>query len=87
MAKDNSYERISRERDDVAIMKTPQIWPCWPFLPVKRVRNGIETAVLGAFSEAPLTRLYLCNMYDFDHTKFKDYESAEAIAADGWIVD
>lgn len=84
------HERIIRERDHVAMMKTPDLWGCWPFLPLKRRRADHhlpDTAVLAEFSDAPRTRVYLCNMWAFNPAVFKDYESAEAIVADGWEVD
>lgn len=89
-----TYRKIADERNDVEMMKSPSLWPAWPFLPVKRegkeVGDWPECAVLfdGAKEQCEFT-VFHANMYsgiDAD-TKTTKYASWEDVAAAGWIVD
>jgi hypothetical protein len=78
--------------DDIAMLKSSDKWPGWPFLPIKRyVNNDMQAAVIWAGE--PLNVIET-NLFDlpktFDELKkiaHKKYESPEAIVEDGWMVD
>lgn len=68
-------ERILREHDDAAMMATPDLWPMWPVLAVKRRRKPGEMPEIGTitdFDQTPPLKVYLCGMHAL---------------ADGWVVD
>lgn len=70
---------MSRDRE---FMDTPKEWPLWPVLPL--VQHG--TGQAGFLTEGK-PRVYIGNIFDNRFDNFKDYESFDAIIADGWRVD
>lgn len=81
-------------RDDAAMMKSPERWPRWPMLPLKhrtdRVACGFpRTGMLFATGKAIV---FECNLFDFgpdftmEGVPRHEYPSIEAIA-DEWEVD
>lgn len=88
---------------DLEMMKRPSEWPKWPFLPVKRSREeGVpEVGMLVdsqsyslVDSQSYSTAVFLMDRYKLPVTKewlkFAtkiEYESYEAIIADGWVVN
>jgi hypothetical protein len=76
---------------DLKMMRTPEDWPVWPRLPLKRRQGGGQPPELGflvAIAEWR-TRVFFDDMFApiTDDTRCKDYPDLEAIVADGWIVD
>lgn len=84
------------EHDHLEMMKSPDRWPLWPVLPLKR-----RCANPGEFPECAFlmdvggldhVKVYLGVIYElggrkpseFESKKYSDYE---AVVADGWIVD
>ncbi len=87
--------------DDLEFMNTPDLWPNWPLLPINRypeAPKGPECGILVACHECRNT-VFLVNMFSLEAGSIRDilidktevkriaYPSAEAILADGWIVD
>lgn len=75
----------------VNMINTPDNWPCWPALPLKRYPEGgfMEAAVI---LEQPMNlpiRVYLTNMFMgvTKETPYREYPTAQAVVADGWVVD
>lgn len=84
--------RVVESRDDAEMMRRPNLWPRWPVLPLKRrsAETGFpETGMLVEASDVPLTTVLVGTIFDADVFALprKEYESADAIVADGWIVD
>jgi hypothetical protein len=78
---------------DIKMMSTPDNWPRWPRLPVKRSdpkwQGQIEVGVMMAV-EGHLTTVFLTTLFSeikLDTTKKIVYGSYEEIQEDGWIVD
>jgi hypothetical protein len=76
--------------DDLKMMTTPDAWPRWPLLPLKR-RRGMgmpDTACL--YADGTPT-LLICNLFDTAEKKLaapkKTYPDFKAIVEDGWVVD
>lgn len=84
-------QRILRERDDLAMMKNPDLWPAWPILPLK----NRESATVGFLLEATdcKFKIFLGNFWKlgeegyFESLETKTFDSFEAIIAEGWHVD
>lgn len=87
------------ERDDVAFIVDQDLWPHWPLLPMKRMRNGKrELGVIissrpntvyshsqGMYALGPGPILpQLASAYGW---VMDVYDSAEEIVQAGWIVD
>ncbi len=86
---------------DLEFIKFCGGWPCWPYLPIKRGEHYPEDCMLlwaGNWSDDNTPRfplaVYNCNLWslpktveEFKAKKFKEYESVEALLADGWVVD
>ncbi|MEM2174360.1 MAG: hypothetical protein QXI58_01865 [Candidatus Micrarchaeia archaeon] len=83
---------------DEKIMKNPDEWPLWPFLPVKRIINdkyqfGIlvdgdpdyeNTVILAQMHH------HIRSLNDYDKLKYYPklkYNSIDEILKDGWVVD
>lgn len=80
---------------DRAMMRNPDNWPVWPYLPLKRGDYSLENRNLGILwvGTNGLT-VHFCYLFDLPKTaeEFKalpsqTYESVDEILADGWIVD
>ena len=69
------------------MMKNPDRWPVWPLLPL--IKGKDEVGVLLQSEGAYI--VVLANLYmmpkSVDQAPQIKYGSAEAIVADGWIVD
>lgn len=89
---------FSNERnDDVEIIRNPQLWPMWPYLPLKRPTiAGFPECRLAVATAEPMTvvRIYKANLFnlpptkeEFENTFDKEYESPEEVVWDGWQVD
>jgi hypothetical protein len=77
---------------DLQMMKTPDIWPMWPRLPLKKrnLETGQVDVGLIMAVEGMLTTVWHVTMFETvtpDVTPHMVYESYEAITDDGWIVD
>jgi hypothetical protein len=83
---------------DLEFMKATRDWPLWPYLPVKKPpcpELGSTSGLLWAYDvDRGRVIIYGAFIYkmpptrdDFLATKFKEYPSLEAMAADGWVVD
>lgn len=91
--------QLDRERD-LAMMQSPNDWPNWPVLPIKKwdkEKHQMDCACI--IDEGPLRqsvgiKVYLVSMYQLcekskplmEH-KSKEYPSLDALVADGWKVD
>ena len=85
--------KITDERDNLLMIQTPQEWPQWPWLPIKKwsdTRREMDCAVINAGN---LTTIWHTNLWALSRrTTFEDvsktqFDSAEAIVAAGWVVD
>jgi hypothetical protein len=87
--------------DDVAMIGDPDEWPLWPYLPVKRYREGrgLEHGTIvdpdvdhdGPLA-APTLRVTHAMLPDMPKTVGRAmpsvlYANPEAVVADGWRVD
>jgi hypothetical protein len=82
--------------DERVFIADPGLWPHWPFLPVKRpTKDGgdVEVGVLYATDE-PWRHVYRRNLLMLPPTRAEflaldkhEYDSLDALLADGWIVD
>lgn len=87
---------------DIHFLKTPGLWPCYPICPVKKPKAG-DFPLCGCVLDfnwmeesgtvKGLTSVVMLDMRKQftseslrNAVKYK-YESAEAMVADGWIVD
>lgn len=92
-------KQLTREQRDLKMMQTPDEWPYWPLLPVKKYNQAQHTydcALL--FADGKPTVIH-APLYRFDevpgHTyaeKFADlkkeeFPNFEALVAAGWRVD
>lgn len=79
---------------DKKMISNPLDWPSWPFLPIKRWQENasqLETALI--YVKDPL-RVVTGNLFHLpkDYEKFRElpaveYDTIDAILADGWVVD
>ncbi len=83
--------RIIAERDDKAMIENPQLWPCWPVLPV--VNRGAYDPEHplgndGLIMSGRPTVVVLSNMFMRRVVEpCIEYESVDALLAAGWTVD
>jgi len=71
------------EMTDIEFLKRADLWPRWPLLPVKRTRW--ET---GALVEDGETNVAFPAVYDpIVGVVLHQYDSLEALVADGWVID
>jgi hypothetical protein len=89
-----SDNAVLREQDDLKMMRRPHLWPWWPVLPIKNYKRAkpgcLECGILcmDDLSGLPEPVVVLSNMFEIDENKKQiQYDSLEAIVADGWVVD
>lgn len=68
-------------RDDLGMMKRPDLWPLWPHLPVKK-----GPWVTGVITEGENGEGWPY-VFGHDGSDIAGYETLEALLADGWVVD
>lgn len=80
--------------DDLEMINSPDLWPCWPLLPLKNPKmddpNMPGTSAPGVIIYTNPTRVILGCMFlmNFtDDTPSIQYESVQAMLDAGWIVD
>ncbi len=66
---------LTESQRHLLFLSTPQLWPCWPFLPLVRRTKGIEeqgllfdvfhTSGLSGFSAT----VFLCNLFEIPSTQ------------------
>ena len=80
---------------DIERMQQLDQWPRWPVLPVKKYKEQGQMPALGVMHINHVLpndgkpRVYECSMFDqiTDETHFVEYDSLEALVADGWMID
>lgn len=72
--------------DDIAMIKVGS-WPCSFALPLKRI-SGTLGGDYGCISPDEKTIILITAIWDFNpFAKKIEYDSVEAMVADGWMVD
>jgi hypothetical protein len=71
------------------MLQSPQEWPKWPWLPIKRYQKENTWPECGLVYADGAFKVY---RYHYGSTvvevaNFTEYPSPQAIVADGWIVD
>lgn len=87
-----TYAMIAERLDHKTMMETPEFWPCWPYLPLKRWKNNeLETAVLfaSAHGGAPVAFMQGANLYlvTADQARSAPTRTPADLVAEGWEVD
>lgn len=83
---------MNRDYNDLAMISHPERWPRWPLLPLKR-RTAKGEWELGTLVGAPEVgfEVVLADMYTFRLSAAKlksiEYDNANDVLADGWLVD
>ena len=87
---------------NVTMFRTPSLWPCWPYLPVKRPLPDGTGQQLGVVYDARgacgrygfSATVLLANLFFLPRTHEElfalpkcVYDTAEEMAAAGWTVD
>lgn len=97
---ERNYTRTEEQlAQEVEMMRTPERWPCWPLLPIKRMiqdHNFPEIGCLIDIMFAKDLQVYV-GMSPYVQVRLQDatsvwpdvvrYASYEDIVADGWVVD
>jgi len=84
------FGTAKRRVQDLEMMRTPDNWPIWPRLPLKRPGHGEHGYLVNThlYDNTVEPKVYMGLIFE-DHgsLKFKEYESLQAIVDDGWTVD
>lgn len=94
---------VETERRSIEFLKQPLDWPCWPACPVRRKKGdhslpdtGVvfddQTFAIKELRDAIKPTVYRVCIFsmtaaDLDSCEKHEYESVEALVADGWEVD
>ena len=86
---DPESQRITRERDDVAMIDRPDLWPLYNILPLKLRGKTYEKGGTGALVQGLGYTVYVgpLGLLNLAACKTKKYNSAQEIVDDGWMVD
>ena len=85
----NGFDIVDK-MSELQMMQSPDEWPNWPVLPVKR-SGQIGCMFEGKNNQARPT-VFLINMWQLVHSNIDDverveYGSLEEVVSDGWVVD
>lgn len=90
-------KRIDEEKDDRGMILHPDLWPKWPYLPVKRhvyEDGNFKTLETGIIFENTRFTVFIANLFMLPKTlkeflKLPKYEytNVDDMLADKWIVD
>jgi hypothetical protein len=87
-------KRIDVDKDDRGMILHPNLWPKWPYLPVKRRLEGGSFPETGVIWIGTKFNIYFVNLFDmpksaeeFKATNHIPYNNVDELIADGWIVD
>jgi hypothetical protein len=88
---------VGRVVDDVLVkvtkhmLATPNDWPIWPVLPIKRYANQGDSPEMGYVLGDPVwpLKVYAGNIYEIstDDPIAGEYTDAEGFLDAGWVVD
>jgi hypothetical protein len=82
---------VVEQRNDAEMMRRPHLWPSHPYLPLKRrppLEDDSQNLGLLADNSGPMLTVLIGNLFASKDTAPRiEYESADAVVADGWIVD
>jgi hypothetical protein len=90
--------KIIQERNSLAMIKSPELWPAWPVLPLRKdMPNGVrKLGIVVTLEGISTSTVFEVNL--FQVTSLRDmltdptidkheFASPEALVADGWEVD
>jgi len=91
-------KRIDVDLDDRGMILHPDLWPKWPYLPLKRTiydeEGNWKDLECGVIFENTKFNIYLVNLFmlpkteeEFRATKHYSYNNVDDLIADKWIVD
>lgn len=79
-----------RRAQDLEMIQSPDRWPSWPRLPLKK-RGSFECGyvVNKSFDDNTVVpKVYLATIFENHNSdNFKEYTNLEALLDDGWTVD
>lgn len=80
---------LDEEERHIEMMTSPDNWPMWPLLPLKKVADGWEVGLLAEIGGEVQPIVYLSNMFAGinDRTPKLSFESFREIFDAGWRVD
>lgn len=90
MLKKAEARRIMAERDHAAMLRHPELWIWWPFLPLlKPVQDGVEElAVAVARPEGRLSIVRGANLFSAAKCLWRaEPITPDRVLAEGWLVD
>lgn len=70
-----------------AMIESPDMWPLFTRLPVKKEKHEFKTSNLGYISRDNLTTVYVGNVFMGTYVDVIYYESVDDLLKDGWVVD
>jgi len=83
-----------KKPDHASMIRSPENWPRWPVLPVKRPAEfgwqiGTIVANEKVYNRQGPIKIFLASMFEdvTTDTPHREYANAEAAVKDGWIVD
>jgi len=86
-----TQEKTKVDQRDMDMIHSPNLWPCWPFLPVKRYVD--RKCIVGIVTHDDVRTVHDLNLArgwtseEFDVALATPYASVEAMLEDGWMVD
>ena len=78
-------DQIIKDRNHLEMMRSPDLWPRWPYLPIKRSRgHDVECKVLVATNPPTIIDT---NLWMITGQEERTVVDPEQLVADGWEVD
>ena len=76
----------------IDFLKSPESWPHFPLCPVKRYEQEDKPPRTGVVLSSQPNTVVGLNVFLVSREKFKtaerwEYDSVEAVVADGWLID
>ena len=79
---------MDRKKKDIKMMNTPDDWPAWPFLPLKRYIESHKSPECAILLAGHGPKVVKCNMWSYDpKAETIEYTSFQELVDAGWIID
>lgn len=86
------FETEAEIAQEAGFIRNVELWPMWPWLPVKNYRNATGGPDVGMMHSSDLHKVYVVSMFDLKDANLETvptevFDSVEDLIKAGWMGD